>query len=168
MIPWNNRPIEVASLLNPAFCGRILLAAVENYRAEKHGGLPYPLAFLILPIILHSATRQQISARQRIPMHAWLQQHPELKIGFAERARSFVPVTNEAIAFMLQIGGIRIDEHGVIDVIQAGILKNHASHTVGANDTDVADCVAKAAIVGRWLARGGTPATIYASWGVRP
>ena len=33
---------------------------------------------------------------------------------------------------------------------------------------EIKDCLRRARFVGRWLARGGTPATLYALFGIRP
>jgi len=36
MIPkWQNRPIIVANLYNPAFCGEVLRVAIKSYEKEK-------------------------------------------------------------------------------------------------------------------------------------
>lgn len=166
MTPWDMRPIEVASLLNPAFCGWILMKCIETYEAEANSAFSYPLAFLTLPILLHRETREQISPRQRVPMHAWLQEHPQAKIGFAERTRSLIPVTNESLALYLQNAAVALDESGSLRI------RKHIDVDRFVRDYgelgDIMDCFRKAAIVGRWFARGGTPTTIFATWGVKP
>jgi len=57
MIPWEHRPIEVANLFNPAFCGEVIRRCGAGYSAKLQTGMPYALAFLVLPIVLHPATR---------------------------------------------------------------------------------------------------------------
>src|SRR6266699_1933084 len=76
MIRWEERPVEIANLFNPAFCGEILRRCISSYQQTNSLPLPYPLLFLVLPIILHRDTRERISPRQRLTLHAWLQKHP--------------------------------------------------------------------------------------------
>lgn len=163
MIRWEERPIEIANLLNPAFCGEVLRLCVRAYQQTISQSFPYPLTFLVLPIVLHRGTRESISPRQRQSLHVWLQDHQDLKIGFAERASELIPITREAIIFLLQVGAFVVDE-------QAGLI-NQAYKNISIEGQDVgeiADCYRKAVLVGRWFARAGTVATIYAMWGVKP
>lgn len=160
MKAWEERPNEIATLLNPAFCGEILRRCLKEYEVTSVASMPYPLVFLTLPIVLHPRTRSNISSRQRQPLHTWLQSHQDLKVGFAERARQLVPVTNEALTFLLQVGAVTIE-------VSSGGLSIGNYRAKGADgDGEVADCFAKAKIVGRWFAHAGTPTTVYAMWGV--
>lgn len=163
MLTWDDRPVEVANLLNPAFCGEVLRRCIRAYQSQASQRFPYPLLFLVLPILLHGNTRNQISRPQRQSLHAWLHEHPDTKVGFAERARSLVPVTREALAFLLHSGAVEVDDQGSV----GSTYYERRSRTVQV-DGDVADCYAKAEVVGRWFARAGTTATIFAMWGVRP
>ena len=60
MKAWAGRPTELAYLFNPAFCGWVLREAVAGYASVKPAGLPLPLAFLILPVVLHRVTRELV------------------------------------------------------------------------------------------------------------
>ena len=94
-------------------------------------------------------------------MHVWLQDHQNVRIGFAERAKNIVPVTKEAIAFLLQMNAIAVDD-------RAGVrLTRYVARNVPVSQ-EITDCYKKADIVGRWFARAGAPAAIYTMWGVRP
>src|SRR5437867_10652346 len=101
---WQHRPPEVAYLLNPAFCGAIIRHCILRYRKESvsKGAFPYPLTFLILPIVLHQRTRTSIPKMTRGQFHVWLQSNSYIRIGLADRARALVPVTKESISFLLQ------------------------------------------------------------------
>jgi len=163
MISWEKRPIEIASLLNPAFCGEILRRCVKAYEDAAARPLPYSLIFFVLPIILHKNTRESLPISVKSQLHVWLQSHQEAKVGFAERMRQLVPVTREATTFLLQLdvflisddAGLSITSHKVRDVI-------------GQTEGEIADCYKKARIIGQWLARVDNPATIYSMWGVKP
>jgi hypothetical protein len=164
MLAWEDRPVEVANLLNPAFCAEVLRRCIREYEAQSSQRLPYPLVFLVLPILLHGKTRNHIFRRQRQTLHAWLHNYPDVRVGFGERARSLVPVTREALAFLLHAGAVQIDDQGALSSIQ---YKGRRSRPVQV-EGDAEDCYGKAEIVGRWFARAGTTATIFAMWGVKP
>ena len=160
MIPWEQRPVEIANLLNPAFCGQVIRLCIGAYAQEAAKPFPYPLTFLVLPIVLHSQTRERLGTRQR-QLHTWLQDNEDLKIGFAERTRQLIPISTEAITFLLQIKTISVNQ-------QAGLEVFPARQKVPSqqDQTEIANCYRKAGVIGRLFARAGTPSTIYALWGV--
>ena len=161
MLSWERRPIEIAHLLNPAFCGELIRRSIKTYNAAVPNQFSYPLVFLVLPIVLHSKTRESISPNTREQMHVWLQSHQDVHIGFVERARDLVPITRETITFLLQVGAIAIND-------RAGLrLAPYVPRTVPFN-LEITDCYRKAEIIGRWFARAGSPSAIYTMWGVRP
>jgi hypothetical protein len=162
LIPWERRPIEVAALLNPAFGGEILRRCFSAYEDEASEPMSFPLAFLILPIVLHSNTRELIRS-SRVQLHAWLQQNPSVRVGFAERARQLAPVTRESITFLLIHNGLSIDEFG-----RVGVLRSYRRTRTTQDRAEVADYYSKAVILGRWFARVRSSSTIFALWGVRP
>lgn len=163
MQPWDQRPIEVANLLNPAFCGEILRQCIRSYQHTMKQPFPYPLVFLVLPIILHRRTRELLSPRQKLPLHVWLQSHSEVKIGFRERTAELIPITTEAIIFLLQVEALRLDDQAHLEV-----LPYKKTIIEGQSESEIADYYRKAIMVGRWFARSGTATTIYAMWGVKP
>jgi hypothetical protein len=102
MKKWIERPAEVAYLLNPAFCGRLLYGTIRAYNEEAQRGFPFPLVYLVLPLLLHKATRQSVSSRTQFLI--WQQRNEHLLVRFAERAEQLVHITNEAVEFLLQTG----------------------------------------------------------------
>jgi hypothetical protein len=58
--PWNQRPIEIRNLFNPAFCGLVMHRAMCGYEEEESSpqGVPFSLTFLVLPLCLHKETRE--------------------------------------------------------------------------------------------------------------
>ena len=112
MRSWQERPIEYANLLNPAFCSILLQKAIRGYQKQKQQDMPYPLIFLVLPIILHSSTRQVLPRDTRTKLHIWLQRQPEVRAGFSDRAKNLVPYAKEALIFGMQTGIIDISASG--------------------------------------------------------
>ncbi|MGQ0794878.1 MAG: three component ABC system middle component [Nitrosopumilaceae archaeon] len=155
------RPIEIASLLNPAFCGQTILHCIYKFEKVASDGFPYPLVFLVLPLILHQETRAKVPSFTRIPFHVWLHKNQNLLIGFAERAKQLVTITKEAIAFLASYDVLKLED-GKFRV------SNFEPKYDAAISLDVKDCFAKAEVLGKWFARTGTTATIYSMLGVQP
>jgi len=161
MKSWFERSPEVSYLLNPAFCAQILYGAIMAYKKECKRDFPFLLSYLVLPIILHKDTRQRIKIVTH--MQVWLQRNPELLIGYAKRAKSLVPITSEAIEFLLQNGIASFNGDSIIIICP---LKTSKLKSI--SDEEMKECFLKSEAAGKWFARNGTVENIYQSWGVRP
>lgn len=161
MIVWERRPIEIASLLNPAFCGEIIRRCIERYEEVASQAFPFPLIYLILPIVLHTKTRVTISSERQL--HVWLQSHEDIKVGFADRTRQLIPVTKEAMIFLLQVNSIAFDDQARLNTVR---YRRHVP--LSQKEGEIESCYKAADVIGRWFARAGSVTTIYALWGVRP
>ena len=159
---WENRATEIAYLLNPAFCGRILYHAIKSYQEESKRPMPFPLVYLILPLVLHRKTRERIKSVTQ--MQIWIQRNPEMLIGFADRAKNLVSITNEAVEFLIQSGIITLTNNAELELAQLVKSINSSKYT---ND-EIKDCINKSSSVAKWFAKSGTVETIYVSWGVKP
>lgn len=159
---WEQRSTEVAYLLNPAFCGRIIYNAIKTYSGQTNRPMPFPLVYLILPLVLHKKTRERINSVTQ--MQVWIQRNPDALIGFAERANSMVKVTNEAVELLLQSGVINLTNNAELEQCK---LKKSLSSSKYTND-EIKKCITKSTNVAKWFAKAGTVETIYTSWGVRP
>lgn len=162
MKSWNERTREVAYLLNPAFCGRLLYAAIKEYESKAQHALPFPLVYLILPLVLHKQTRNRISSRTQLLQ--WIQTNQHLLIGFVRRTRELVVITNEALEMLLQSGIIQITQSGELSIIttQRSLSKSRFV------DSEISECITKSEHVARWFASTGKVETIYIGLGVRP
>jgi len=154
---------EIINLLNPSFCALILYSGILEYQEKAKSGISFPLIYLMLPIILHKSTRTRISSRTN--MVIWLQRNPDAMIGFPERARSLASFASEAIEFLLCQQIISIE--GECLIIKKPILKSKMDRYV-ATESEIADCVNKAAHLGRWFYSMRSDESIYAVWGVSP
>lgn len=162
MREWKMRTKEVAYLLNPAFCGRILYGTVKKYNEISNRLFPFPLIYLVLPLVLHKNTRRAINSRTA--MLVWIQKYPELLIGFAERASDLVEITNEAVELLLQSELLQLTN-------EAGLQVNKTKKAMSKTrfiDAEIKECINKSEQVGKWFAMAGNMETIYISLGVRP
>ena len=159
MIEWEFRPIEIQTLLNPAFCGEVLLECIKTYEKRK-GPFPFALSFLALPILLHPKTRKTIPYSSKY-MHLWVQTHKELLVGFQERAKNLVPITLESISFLLHSKVLILDNDG--NLISNPELK---LKKISERHVEIMDCINKAHNVGKLFSSAGSPASIFYMWGV--
>ena len=114
MLPWSQRPVE-ANLFNPAYCALLLRHAVEGHHKTALRGLDYAAAFMVLPVVLHKATRELLPGTISTKLHFWAQRHHEVRIGFAKRMQDMVPVTKEALLFGMQHEVLKLNEKGALD-----------------------------------------------------
>ena len=120
------------------------------------------MIYLILPLVLHKQTRINISSRTQLLI--WVQNHSKLLIDFPRRAKELVPITNEAIEFLLQTGKVRLNADGELDIFPTARTLSKTKYA----DSEVKECIVKAEHVAKWFASAGKIETIYIVLGVRP
>ena len=163
MKAWRDRPLEVANLLNPAFCSLALTAATSEYFTRSNVGMPYPIAFLILPITLHRPTRDDLPNNISTSLAAWIQLHPEAKVQFRERVVALEAVTRESIIFGANHQVLQIDGEGKIRPV---VSRSRINRIISDLSGEASDCLRAARFTGRWLAASGSTTTTLALWGV--
>lgn len=161
MLPWTQRPVE-ANLFNPAYCALLLHHAVEGYHKTALRGLDFSAAFMVLPVVLHKATRELLPGTISTKLHFWAQRHHEVRIGFAKRMQDMVPITKEALLFGMQHEVLQLGGEGEL-LVGPRQLKPYDI----APDSEAAECLKKATFVGRWFADAGTTVTVLAAWDVK-
>lgn len=111
---------------------------------------------------MHRKTREKISSRTKLLN--WIQQNPDLLIGFAQRTSNLIEITNEAIELLLQTGIIKVTNNAELEVnsMIKGLSKTKFV------DDEIKDCLKKSEHVGKWFANTGKVETIYIGLGVRP
>lgn len=159
---WEQRPIELANLLNPAFCALLLRDAAVGYQDAGSGGLPLPLAFLVLPVVLHARTRDALPKQTRTLLHSWLQNNTPTQLEVSQRVTRLLPYSREALIFGLQ--------HNVLGLSDEGALVNGMSRLRNPfpGGSEPAECRRKAEFIGRWFAKSGDATQILVIWGLRP
>ena len=88
MTAWSERSRTQAIMLNPALLAVIVANAALQYRANSEHGMPWPLAFIVAPLVLHRGTRDSLPRTTRANLGLWVADHPVEHAGFARRARS--------------------------------------------------------------------------------
>jgi hypothetical protein len=165
MTAWTDRSPEERALLNPGFFSMLFWHAATGHMAEGGAGLPFGTGFLVLPMVLHRETRESLPKMVTTSLPVWLDDNPLVRARLAERARTLVPYTREALLF----GGTR----GILMVREDRVAaeqgwKRKISAELRRSSDEVRSCAKRADFLGRWFARAGSPATVMALMGVRP
>ncbi|MFJ6438760.1 three component ABC system middle component [Streptomyces sp. NPDC091416] len=151
---------EAQALFNPAFGAYLLASAVNAATKRAQQPLPWPSAFLILPLALPTDTRESLPTKSTVTLTAWANNHPRLQAAFAERAAALTTYTRTSLRTAMR--------HHAIDVTPAGLICPRAPKPPSAAPgEEVADCARAAALVGRWLAVTD-PTRAFTTLGVRP
>lgn len=163
---WSKRVIEEANLFNPAFCSVVLAKAAREFHKKANRPLPFALAVLVLPIVLHQGTRAALPHSTITSLLTWVQENRHQLVEFSKRVSSLMPITREAILFGVSHQNLALSSDGDLSLgpkYQAATEKRTALFT-----DEVRECIDRAGFIGRWFAVGGTVATIYSAWGIRP
>ncbi len=162
MKPWSQRPREVRNLFNPAFCGLVLARGVEGFAEAANRPMPFSLTLVILPLCLHKRTRDQLKEANRSYLTNILEEHPEIRIDLAQRARGLFPYTMEAFGYLMACGVVTVDDAGAISLRDKTVRK-----AIGGSQ-DTKDCQTVARSLGKKLGLLNDRATIYTTFGIRP
>lgn len=158
---WPERPTELANLFNPAFGGELIYRAVAAYCKGIDAPMPFALAFIILPLSLHSPTRNVLPRRANAAFASWIADQQERVNDVALRARALRPVTRESLLFMTQLQMISLER----GLTPSGRLSGNET---SATTDDTAAGRRAASFVGRWFANQSSPSFILQSFGLRP
>jgi Family of unknown function (DUF6521) len=163
-LSWDDRPSEEARNFNPAFCAELVFRTVADFRKSKPLPFNFALSFLILPIALHKATRDQLPGKASTAFMGWIADHGPLLAELPDRVARLVPITREAILFATQHRALAIEDGGVVP----GSSPFRISARPAQQTDDVAEARSAAALLGRWFAAQGSAPSILQGFGVSP
>lgn len=161
---WSDRPTEEATNLNPAFCGELIFRASAAYRKATKEPFSIALSFLVLPIVLHKATRDQLPGKASTAFAGWVADHGSILAEFPDRVLRLVPITREALLFLVQHRVMSLDDGG----LQPGARPITVSAKPAQTTVDVDEARNAAALLGRWFANQGSASSIMQGLGVSP
>ena len=165
MKPWLERNHEEAHLLNPAFCCATITSACAGFSHSRNETMPFPLIYMVLPIILHKHTRENLPSTIRTSIPAWLLEHSDARLGFHSRLMALQPHTREAIWYGLTFGWIVVNNAGCI---RCDISNSFLNSSINSLDGEARECVSRSKFLGRWFNTSASTETTMALWGIRP
>lgn len=161
---WDNRSIFTSNLLNPAFCGEVIRRTLVQYCKDSgKEGLPFSLAFFILPIILHKQTRDLLPKTKRTKLHEWLTNNEELKLLIVPRIIYLTPYTRESLLFLIGHGIVEINTNGEIVPTITRSKSFHKNYT-----EEISDILNSAEKLGRWINTFPSEKITYTFFGIKP
>lgn len=160
---WTERNKMVANLFNPAFCGEIIRATAKEYNKHTNTKFPYAFAFLVLPIVLHKATRERMPRTVRTYFFVWVEQNDDLFFDFPKRTRSMVKYTKEALSFLLVHSKIEFNENAEILAREEKVKKINKEDYQEYNEI-----LKKAEMLGKWLSSTSDVKSIYSFLRITP
>jgi hypothetical protein len=164
MLPsWKERSIITANILNPAFCGEVLRISIQSYSKKTKSSFPFPLAFVILPLVLHKKTRNKFPKTTKTSFLVWLESNDEIKVNMAETIKNMVPFTREAILFLIYNDAAHLDEKGNFT-----IPKYRKKRAVEYEANEVNAIYKKAEFFGKWISNVGGVYSVFAFLGIKP
>jgi len=163
-LTWRDRPAEEAALLNPAFCGELIARATKNYERLRASPFPLPLAFVVLPLVLHPPTLAALPGRADKTFATWSAENEALVAELPERTLRLRPISREALLFLTQHRALTVGPDGLRTGEKPMMLSAKTSVSTPAVD----DIRRAAALLGRWFGTQGAPVRILQTIGVKP
>lgn len=143
----------------------LLWWSARGYEHVNPDGLSFEEAFLVIPIVLHRATREVLPRTARTSLAGWIASNPLVQGRIAKRASTLVNNTRESILFGSTHGLIRIENGRVLPNVDYLRTINRALRNAS---EEVELCAQRAKFVGKWFALTGSATTVLALLGVRP
>lgn len=165
MTLWSERSVEERHLLNPSFCSVMLWYATNGYVTERNPTMPLALSFLVLPIVLHRVTRENLPRTTSTSLAAWLTDQPLIRARVAERTVALRPFTQEALLFG---GAHQILVLGADGIRPSTFTRKAIDSGLAETSDEVHACAKRSDFVGRWFEKAGRAETVLALLGVTP
>ncbi len=159
---WSKRSIEIRNLYNPAFCGLLLLKAIEGFESKDKMGIPFSYLFLILPLCLFEQSRNLLIENKRKKLLRLLVDHPEILIEFPDKCIATRQYMLESMGLVMSYGLLSISQDGKFKKNKKPLLRKIEI------DGEVETSKSAAEILGRMLAEVGSEVTVFSSLGVKP
>src|SRR5690606_6256123 len=100
-----------------------LYRAMQGYEEVNSEGMPFSIALLILPLCLHKDSREIIASNPRRYLLKTIDQHPQILINFAQRARDLMPYALEAFGLLMERGCFKVSTSGCLQTVPRKVRK---------------------------------------------
>ncbi|MCB0382450.1 MAG: hypothetical protein KDD05_03900 [Psychroserpens sp.] len=160
---WENRTAILANLLNPAFCGEIIRRFIKAYNDKSDKQASFILCFIVLPILLHKETREQLPKTTNTHLLTWIDSKDALFIDFPSRVKNMKTYTKEALMFLLYQEAIIFNVEARIETT-AFRKKRHN----GEGTEEVDEIFKKAEFLGKWLTKAEDIKTLFSFLRITP
>tara|TARA_R110002012_G_scaffold60274_5_gene157581 strand:- start:3081 stop:3575 length:495 start_codon:yes stop_codon:yes gene_type:complete len=160
---WEDRTAIVANLLNPAFCGEILRRFIKAYNDKSDNQTSFILCFIVLPIVLHKETREQLPKTTNTHLLTWIDSKDALFIDFPNRVRDMKAYTKETLMFLLNQQAIIFNNESRIETTTFRKKK-----FIGEDTEEAEEILKKAEFLGKWLTKAEDIKTLFSFLRITP
>lgn len=163
--PWRKRPLEEASLFNPAFLGSLVYEFSKEFKKQKSIGAPLTYVPIALAISLHYKTRARLPYSTITSLYEWVQDNEDLLIGFSNRVDWLRPYWQEAVRFGMLRDTLSLTEGHALTV---GATKaNFPTKFIQETSLETKEIIDRMKFLARWFAKSGSESTVISAWGIR-
>ncbi|WP_053203971.1 three component ABC system middle component [Jiangella muralis] len=159
---WDQRSPVPAAMFNPALVAVTIATAANQYEETAGFPMPWPLAHLVTPLVLHRPTREALPRTKATSLTKWAGDNAVLIAGFPARANQMAPYVREGLRFGLREGTVElVDGDGLRSLAEPQIQPRKAAG-------DLPVVYRASGMIGRVFGRAGNAASIYSALGVQP
>jgi hypothetical protein len=158
---WQDRSQPSANVLNPAIVAVCIAWCARRYGDDRGEPMPWELAFLVVPLVLHRKTRTAYPRSAATHFAKWANENAEVLARFPENASSFVPYVREGLRYGLRSGSLQL-------TAGATLTARIPPHTKLTGGTELREIATSAALTGAWFARAGSVESVFNQLGVSP
>lgn len=150
---------ETVRLLNPGFLATLLGHGSLGYAESQENGLPFILAFILPPLVLHKDTRDVLPRAITSKLPEWAHKHSSQLAFLPQHAKELQPSIRSAITVGAHLQIIAFDEEARLNPSERFEPKTKESK-------EVAEIMKKSYFLGRWLGVSGNQPTILSILGI--
>ena len=155
---------ETLRLLNPAFLATLIGHAATGYTEYEDHGLPFALAFIVPPLVLHKDTRDVLPKVITSKLPDWAHKSSAELAFLPDHARELQPSVRSAILLGVHFDIIRFDDEARM---RASSQFNPKSVQNDLKKSDeIEEIMRKSHFIGRWLSVSGNQPTILSILGI--
>ncbi|WP_089726334.1 three component ABC system middle component [Candidatus Thiosymbion oneisti] len=157
--------IDIYAAENPVFGAILLHGCAAGYLESAGKGVPYPLFFPVLPLVVSEYTAASFDGTNASTgLFDWLAKRPEVLIGLADAIRATVPFTRTSLVFAIR--------HRLMDVSPdqrfAPVTHMPWRQPRWRSSDERGRALGLARRLGTWLGRIDDPATLFHRLGIAP
>lgn len=160
-----SQTLEERRVLNPAFAGSLICRAASGFQETVQVGLPFVYSYIVLPIVIHPATRERMPVRTDTRLINWAERNPDVMTTFLRRVADLRNVSREGLLLITSSGMAEFGDCGSVKFTGADRAIRKAE--TSSPSSEVTDCMKRAHFLGRWLAVSGAPAAVLTALGLR-
>lgn len=147
-------------MFNPGLTAATVAVTANQYGEITGMPMPWSLAFLAVPLVLHKPTRDALPRTSRTGLAKWVADQPVLTANFPARAKHLSPFVREGVRFGLQ--------QEILELVGGDRLQAQLPRRKPEQFGDIAAIIRAAGMVGRVFGKVGSTFTVYATLRVQP